>query len=70
GRIQKRAEKVLEDAVAMLEDVAQMGLMAAISKAMFADIARTREGGKGLSGVIPKQEGYSNPFEDLLREGG
>jgi len=70
GRIQKRAEKVLEDAVAMLEDVARMGLMAAISKAMFADIARTRGGGKGLSGVIPKEEGYSNPFEDLLREEG
>ncbi len=68
GRVESRARKVLADAVAMLEDVAGMGLMEAISKAMFADIARTREGGKGLEGVVSKADGYCNPVSDLLEE--
>jgi len=67
GRIQRRAEEVLGKALAMLEEIAGMGLMEAISRAMFADISRTEGGGKGLSGVIPKDNDYENPFEALLR---
>lgn len=69
GRIQQRAEKVLEDAIEMLEDVAKLGLMEAISRAMFADIARKPDGGKGLSGVIKKAKSYYNPFMELLCDG-
>jgi beta-lysine 5,6-aminomutase alpha subunit len=67
GRIQRRARRVLDEAVAMLEKIAGIGLMEAISMAMFADIARSPGGGKGLSGVISKSEDYRNPFQDLLQ---
>jgi beta-lysine 5,6-aminomutase alpha subunit len=69
GRIQRRAGEVLGNAADMLEEIADLGLMEAISRAMFADISRTREGGKGLEGVIPKAEDYCNPVADLLAEG-
>lgn len=65
GRIEKRAGRVLSDAVDMLEEIAEIGLMEAIGRAMFADISRTREGGKGLGGIVDKSGGYFNPFEDL-----
>ncbi len=68
GRAEARARKVLEDAVFMLEEIRESGLMEAISRAMFADIPRTREGGKGLEGVVEKATGYCNPVADLLEE--
>lgn len=68
GRIETRASGVLDDAVEMLEEVAGIGLMEAVSRAMFADIARTRDGGKGLEGVVVKAGDYCNPVADLLRE--
>lgn len=70
GRIETRASKVLDDAVEMLEVIAGIGLMEALSRAMFADIARNREQGKGLDGVVRKSRDYCNPFADLLRKGG
>jgi len=70
GRIQKRAEKVLHDAVEMLEEIAQLGLMEAISRGMFADIARKPDSGKGLSGVVRKSDNYYNPFMVLLKDRG
>ncbi|MFO7785089.1 MAG: lysine 5,6-aminomutase subunit alpha TIM-barrel domain-containing protein [Thermodesulfobacteriota bacterium] len=68
GRIETRASNVLDKAVDMLEEIAGMGLMQAISEAMFADIARTREGGKGLEGVVAKAGDYCNPIAELLWE--
>ncbi len=68
GRVETRARTVLHDAVAMLEEVADLGLMEAVSRAMFADIARTRGGGKGLEGVIATSRDYCNPVADLLQE--
>lgn len=69
GRIENRASKVLDDAVDMLEEIAGKGLMQAISEAMFADIARMTDGGKGLEGVVDKADDYYNPITELLREG-
>jgi beta-lysine 5,6-aminomutase alpha subunit len=66
GRIEKRAGRVLSDAVDMLEEIADIGLMEAIARAMFADISRTAGGGKGLEGVVDKSADYFNPFEGLL----
>jgi beta-lysine 5,6-aminomutase alpha subunit len=68
GRIEARARKVLADAAAMLEEIAGMGLMEAVSQAMFADIARARDGGKGREGVVEQAGDYCNPVADLLRE--
>ncbi len=68
GRIERRAQKVLADAVKMLEEVASVGLMEAISRGMFADIARNPDGGKGQDGVVVKEPDYCSPFIDLLRD--
>lgn len=70
GVIQQRASEVLEKAVVFLEEIAEMGLMQALDAGYFADIARTPEGGKGLNGVIVRENGYLNPFIPLMLKGG
>ncbi len=62
GKIQRRAQEVLKKACEMLEEIQEIGLVAAIEKGMFADIKRSRTGGKGRDGVIKKDEDYYNPF--------
>lgn len=66
GKIQKRAGQVLRETATMLEEIADKGLMQAIEDAMFADISRPKDGGKGASGVIKKGRDYYNPFMALL----
>lgn len=66
GRIQQRAAEVLDNAVQLLEGIASTGLMTALEQGRFADIARDRNGGRGLEGVVRKERGYVNPFADLL----
>lgn len=70
GFIEQRARKVLDNTVELLEQIADIGLMQALSKGYFADIARTPEGGKGLGGVFDKAPGYLNPFIGLMLKGG
>ncbi|MCX8057886.1 MAG: lysine 5,6-aminomutase subunit alpha [Spirochaetes bacterium] len=66
GIIQKRAEEVLENTHKMLKEVSDIGLMNAIEKGMFADIKRTKTGGKGFDGVLLKDKDYFNPFEEIF----
>jgi len=66
--IVKRAEQVLDRAIAMLEGIAAEGLFAAIAAGRFADIQRPPEGGKGNDGVAVKAENYVNPLYELLAE--
>ncbi|MDZ4133707.1 MAG: lysine 5,6-aminomutase subunit alpha, partial [Dethiobacteria bacterium] len=66
GRIQKRAEHLLDEACAMLQEIEKIGLETAMEQGMFADIKRSRDGGKGGSGVIAKHEHYYNPFFELF----
>jgi len=66
GKIARRANHVLEQAVTMLEEVAAIGLFAALERGMFADIKRSRDGGKGLAGVAAKDREYQNPFMDVM----
>ncbi|SDW38308.1 beta-lysine 5,6-aminomutase alpha subunit /D-lysine 5,6-aminomutase alpha subunit [Marininema mesophilum] len=68
GRIEKRAQDVLDQSLAMLEEVEKVGLFTALERGWFADVKRGLTGGKGLSGVLEKEEGYWNPFEIELRE--
>ena len=70
GLIQKRAQKVLNDAVNFLEAIADNGLMESINKGMFADISRGPKGGKGLNGVVFKEPDYYNPFLNTMLKGG
>ena len=52
----------------MLHKVADIGMFAAIEAGMFADTVRTPEGGKGLDGVVARDDGYINPVLDLLEQ--
>jgi beta-lysine 5,6-aminomutase alpha subunit len=66
GQIEQRAQTVLAQSEKMLVEIEHMGLSGAIGKGMFADIARTPTGGKGLDGVIQKADDYYNPFPSLM----
>ena len=68
GKVERRAAQVLEECLQMLRKVSELGMFAAIEAGMFADTVRTRTGGKGLDGVIARDEGYVNPIVDLLTE--
>jgi len=66
GAVHRRARETLARALALLEEVAADGLMKAIGKARFGDVARAEDGGKGLSGVLAREEGYFNPLLELM----
>lgn len=66
GRIQQRAGQVLKDAVDLLRQIDQVGLLEALHRGMFADISRSPEGGRGQDGVLAKEETYCNPFLELI----
>lgn len=66
GIIQTRAQTVVEETLELLERVADQGLLDAIANAAFAEISRTSEGGKGLSGVFTRSTAYVNPFDHLI----
>jgi beta-lysine 5,6-aminomutase alpha subunit len=66
GIVARRQRQVFDEALALLEEVAKDGMMAAIGKARFGDTARTPEGGKGLDGVVERATGYFNPFLEIL----
>ena len=68
GTVARRAAQVLEECRQMLQKVSEIGMFAAIEAGMFADTVRTRDGGKGLEGVIAKDPGYVNPVAEGLAE--
>jgi beta-lysine 5,6-aminomutase alpha subunit len=68
GLIVKRARQVLDEAIGLLEEVADVSLFDAIEKGMFAEVKRSKTGGKGLDGVIEKAPDYWNPFEEFLKK--
>ncbi|MGC3998536.1 MAG: lysine 5,6-aminomutase subunit alpha [Anaeromyxobacter sp.] len=69
GVVQRRAAETLGRAHELLQEVAQDGLMKAIGKARFGDVARGEEGGKGLLGVVQRSDRYFNPFLELMEAG-
>jgi len=68
GIIVGRAKTVLDESIALLEEVADIGLFDAIENGMFAEVKRSKGGGKGLDGVIEKAPDYWNPFEEYLKK--
>ena len=66
GRIQARAAVLLGQAYSLLQEIEKIGLEEALERGLFADIKRSREGGKGKDGVVPKEEDYYNPFPDIF----
>ncbi|HVN70260.1 MAG TPA: lysine 5,6-aminomutase subunit alpha [Candidatus Binatia bacterium] len=67
GTIERRAQAVLAGCEELLGRVAAMGLMRAIESAVFADVSRAPDGGRGFDGVFPRAADYYNPFEEALR---
>jgi beta-lysine 5,6-aminomutase alpha subunit len=70
GIIQNRANEVLDKACNLLSQIEKNKLFATLEQGIFAGIKRSRDGGKGLNGVVLKGEGYFNPFIDLMVKGG
>jgi beta-lysine 5,6-aminomutase alpha subunit len=68
GRVAQRAVQVLDEAHQLLEEVASETIWSAIARGAFADVKRTREGGKGFAGVIPRTPDYCNPLLAALEE--
>ena len=66
GKIANRARFVWADAIKLLEECRDDGMVAAIGKGRFGDVKRSETGGKGLDGVIEKAPDYFNPFLELL----
>ena len=66
GIIQKRAREVLDNTIALLEELQEGGLFNALEKGIFGNIKRAKNGGKGLDGVSVKGTQYYNPFIDLM----
>jgi len=63
GIIERRAQDVLQQTHALLERVAELGLMASIETGLFADVRRSPQGGRGFEGVFERGPEYWNPFE-------
>jgi beta-lysine 5,6-aminomutase alpha subunit len=66
GIVESRAQAVLSGARALLERVAERGLMGSIEAGTFADVRRSPDGGRGFDGVFARAEDYWNPIEDAL----
>jgi beta-lysine 5,6-aminomutase alpha subunit len=66
GIVERRAQSVLREAHALLERVADLGLMAAIDAKTFADVKRSPDGGRGFDGVFERARDYWNPFAEAL----
>ncbi len=69
GIIQKRAQEVLANAEELLKDIESEGIFDTIEKGKFGGVKRGFTGGKGLAGVVEKDEKYFNPFIDLMLGG-
>jgi beta-lysine 5,6-aminomutase alpha subunit len=51
-----------------LQEIETEGLFATLEQGKFGGVKRARTGGKGLDGVVQKDEKYFNPFVDLMLE--
>ena len=68
GIMQTRAKDVLDQTIEFLKEIKEVGLFNAIEKKMFAEVARPKNGGKGLDGVTAKEADYYNPFYKFLQK--
>jgi len=67
GIIQTRAQQVLSGALAILEQIAEQGLFAALGEGVFGDVQRDVHGGRGIEGIVETDDGYLNPVSELMR---
>jgi beta-lysine 5,6-aminomutase alpha subunit len=69
GLIAGRASEVLAETLTLLRRIEGRGLFESIGAAEFADTSRPPDGGHGLEGVVPIEDGYHNPFLELWDHG-
>ena len=67
GIIRNRANEVLTKATDLLKEIEKLGLFTTIEKGIFADVKRPKDGGKGLNGVVVKDDKYFNPFVEVMK---
>ena len=67
GIIRNRANEVLVKATDLLKEIETLGLFTTIEKGIFADVKRPKDGGKGLAGVVVKDDKYFNPFVEEMK---
>jgi beta-lysine 5,6-aminomutase alpha subunit len=68
GIVETRAREVLGKARGLLEEVRGETIWDAIGRGAFADVKRTRSGGKGHAGVVPRHAEYVNPILEALEK--
>jgi beta-lysine 5,6-aminomutase alpha subunit len=66
GIVETRAREVLKKAKELLEEVQRETIWDAIGRGAFADVKRTRTGGKGHAGVVERHPEYVNPILEVL----
>ena len=66
GKINKWAQKVLDDTLVMLTRIEKIGLFQALEEKSFAEVSRTATGGKGYKGVFKRGPQYFNPLLTML----
>jgi beta-lysine 5,6-aminomutase alpha subunit len=66
GKIASRARAVLNETHDLLVQVRRDTIWDSISTGAFADVKRTRTGGKGYAGVVERDREYLNPILDAL----
>ena len=66
GIMAKRAVEVLDEAHELLVEVERDSIWEAIARGAFADVKRSRTGGKGYAGVFPREKSYLNPILSAL----
>jgi beta-lysine 5,6-aminomutase alpha subunit len=66
GIVARRAVEVLDGTLELLEQVERESIWEAIARGAFADVRRTRTGGKGFAGVVERAADYTNPFLEAL----
>ncbi len=69
GIMQKRTDEVLNKAADLIEEIEKEGLFKTLEQGKFAGIKRPLNGGKGLDGVVEKENAYLNPFIELMLGG-
>lgn len=62
GIVQNRATDVLKKATDLLTQVERLDIFKALERGILADIKCSRDGDKGLDGVVSKVIGHFNPF--------
>lgn len=70
GIMGRRAVQVLDEALELLEEVKAETIWSAIERGAFADVKRTKTGGKGYAGVHERAKDYVNPILTALEKGG